>query len=138
MATLPGSSSYVDGVIGAKAAAFAEDVPHDRDQPLPGKIGDCAMTHIAKLATRFGEPLEGADPDAGTSIGFTNDGWQVSYDTVYGLYDAKVGDPVVMCLVTIPRDCPAGDDRGRVYYGLDARTGAAWTLPDSQHSCGGA
>jgi uncharacterized protein len=130
--------SYVDGVIGAKAAALADDMPPSRDQALPQKIGDCAITHIAELTTRFGEPLKGADPDAGTAIGFSNGGWQVSYDLVYALYDAEIGDPVVMCLVSIPRDCPEGDDRGRTYYGLDARTGGAWSLPDSQHSCGGA
>lgn len=131
-------ASYVDGVIGAKAAAFADGMPLDQDQPLPRAVGDCAITHITDLSTRFGEPLQGADPDAGTAIGLTNGGWQVSYDMVYALYDAEVGDPVVMCLVSIPRDCPAGDDRGRIYYGLDARTGGAWSLPDSQHGCGGA
>jgi uncharacterized protein len=132
------AESYVDALIGAKAATFADSVPHDRDQAVPRKIGDCAMTHIARLTTRFGAPLAGASPDAGTAIGYTNQGWGVSYDLVTGAYDAKVGDPVVMCLVSIPRDCPKGDVRGRVYYALDARTGGTWSLPDSQHSCGGA
>ena len=132
------AESYVDGVIGAKAAAFSDDASLNRDQPLPQKIGDCAVTHIAQLTTRFGDPLEGADAGQGTAIGFANKGWQVSYDAVDGLYDAQVGDPVVMCLVSIPRDCPRGDDRGRYYYSLDTRTGGTWSLPDSQHSCGGA
>ncbi len=130
--------SYVDALIGAKAAAFAESTRLNRDQPIPQQIGDCAMTHIAEITTRFGEPFNGADPGAGSAVRFTNDGGQVSYDAVSAFYDAKAGDPVVMCLVSVPRDCPRDDDRGRVYYGLDARTGGTWSLPDSQHSCGGA
>ncbi len=136
--TVSWTKSYVDALIGAKAAALAESTPGGRDQPLPQQIGACAFTHISALTTRFGEPLEGADSSAGTAIGFTNDGWGVSYDAVDGIYDAKVGDPAVMCLTSVPRDCPTGDDRGRFYYGLDIRTGGTWSLPDSQHLCGGA
>ena len=132
------AESYVDALIGAKAAAFAESARLNRDQPIPKQNGDCVVTHIAEITTRFGEPFTGADPNAGSAIHFTNDGRQVSYDAVTAFYDAKAGDPVVMCLVSVPRDCPRDDDRGRVYYGLDARTGGTWSLPDSQHSCGGA
>lgn len=135
---VPWTESYVAALIGAKAAAISARVPHNLDQAIPQKIGDCAMTHIARLTTRFGKPLKGASPDDGTAIGFANKGWQVSYGAVDGAYSAEVGDPVVMCLVSIPRDCPKGDDRGRVYYTLDARVGGTWSLPDSQHSCGGA
>ena len=31
-----------------------------------------------------------------------------------------------------------GDQRGRIYQARNLRTGGTWTLPDSQHSCGGA
>jgi hypothetical protein len=40
--------------------------------------------------------------------------------------------------MAIPRDCPAGDERGRVYYGVDLSLLGSWVLPDSQHMCGGA
>ena len=132
------ADSYAEGLIGAKADALSTSLSHSIDQALPKRIGDCAMTHIAELGTRFGDPLDGADPNAGTAVTFTNHGGQVSYELENSLYDAKVGDPVAMCLISIPRDCPKGDTRGRVYYGLDARTGGAWSLPDSQHMCGGA
>jgi uncharacterized protein len=135
---VPWAESYVDALIGEKASDVADGVSHDVEQALPKAMGACAMTHIAALTTRFGEPLQGAAPDAGVYVGFINDGAQVSYDMVWYLYDAKVGDPVVICLKSIPRDCPKDDTRGRVYYSLDARTGRAWSLPDSQHSCGGA
>ncbi len=132
------AKSYADGLIGAKAAAFADEVSHRLDQPLPRGMADCAITHIAELTTRFGDPLEGADSGAGVALHFTNDGWEISYDMVDALYDAKVGDPVIVCLAWVPRDCPKDDTRGRVYYSLDARTGRAWSMPDSQHNCGGA
>ena len=130
--------SYAEALIGAKAMDVAAAVPSSRNQPIPQRVGDCAVTHIAQLITRLGKPLAGADPSEGAAVGYANRGWGVSYDMVDGLYNAQVGDPVVMCLMSIPRDCPRGDKRGRVYYGLDMRTGGTWSLPDSQHSCGGA
>ena len=53
-------------------------------------------------------------------------------------YLKRVGDPVTLCLVSIPRNCPPGDDRGKVYSAANWRTQERWSLPDSQHSCGGA
>ncbi len=132
------TESYVDALIGAKAVDYSAAVSTRQDQAMPKNVGDCAMTHISALTTRFGDPLDGTDPGAGSAIAFANGGGQVSYDMESAFYDTKVGDPVVMCLTSVPRDCPAGDDRGRVYYGLDVRTGGTWSLPDSQHMCGGA
>ncbi|HJW39842.1 MAG TPA: hypothetical protein VJ476_01290, partial [Rhizomicrobium sp.] len=54
------------------------------------------------------------------------------------VHRSHVGDPVLMCLVFIPSDCPKGDDRGKVYTTTDLRTLQSWTLPDAEHSCGGA
>jgi hypothetical protein len=52
--------------------------------------------------------------------------------------ESRPGDRVSMCLVSIPKDCPPGDDRGRTYKATNKRTGHTWTLPDSEHMCGGA
>ncbi len=130
--------SYAEALIGQKALALARKTSTSADRPLPNAIGDCAMTHIAQLTTRFGEPLQGADPNAGAGIEFSNGGGQVSYDVPEALYDARQGDPVMVCLMSIPRDCPAGDERGRFYYSVDVRSQGTWVLPDSQHMCGGA
>ncbi len=62
----------------------------------------------------------------------------MSYDKVQEIIRSRVGDPVLMCLVEIPQDCPPGDDRGKIYTTTNLRTQESWTLPDSQHSCGGA
>ena len=51
---------------------------------------------------------------------------------------SRPGDVVRVCLVSIPRPCPPGDKRGRVYKTTNLRTHGEWTLPDSEHSCGGA
>jgi hypothetical protein len=51
---------------------------------------------------------------------------------------SRVGDRVRICLVSIPKGCPPGDERGRAYATTNLRTGAAWTRRDSAHLCGGA
>jgi hypothetical protein len=100
---------------------------------LPTYVGACAKTKIKSIGTR----LEGV-PDSGSAVSFENGGDQVSYDTVPAIAHSKAGDPVRMCLVSIPRNCPKGDDRGRVYRTTNLRTHKSWKLPDSEHMCGGA
>jgi hypothetical protein len=51
---------------------------------------------------------------------------------------SKAGDHVRMCLVSTPRHCPKGDNRGRVYRTTNLRMHKSWKLPDSEHMCGGA
>lgn len=103
-------------------------------------IGQCAATRIAKVAPR----LEGGDPptsenfDSGTGVEYANGMDQVSYDREPALINSKPGDPVLMCLVWVPSHCPPNDTRGRTYTVTNRRTGETWTLPDSEHMCGGA
>src|SRR4051794_40191706 len=52
--------------------------------------------------------------------------------------DGNVADHVLICLVFIPKNCPKGDDRGKMYTVTNLRTLKSWTLPNAQHSCGGA
>ena len=104
---------------------------------LPTEVGQCAKTAIAEITSRFQADIT-ADPDDGSAVSFANGGHQVSYDKVQEIIRSRVGDPVLMCLVEIPQDCPPGDDRGKIYTTTNLRTQESWTLPDSQHSCGGA
>ncbi|WP_051371227.1 lysozyme inhibitor LprI family protein [Mesorhizobium loti] len=130
---------YNIALIGKKALDAAAHNPGNKDQPLPSAVGQCATTHIKTLTARLGDdPLETATPDAGSAATFTNGGGSVSYDREPGLASSKVGEPVVMCLIAIPRDCPKDDDRGRVYYSIDLVAKGSWALPDSEHLCGGA
>lgn len=130
---------YNIALIGKKALDTAARHPAHADQPLPSSIGECAFSHIATLTARLGDdPLETASLEAGSAGTFTNGGTAVSYDREPGLASSKVGDPVVMCLISIPRDCRKSDERGRVYYAVDLAAKGTWALPDSQHMCGGA
>jgi hypothetical protein len=106
---------------------------------VPIQVGECANTSIKSVETRLvdgntGRPI----PDSGSAVSFINGGYQVGYDTVPAIEQSRAGDPVRMCLVKIPEDCPKADDRGRVYRTTNLRTHQSWTLPNSEHMCGGA
>jgi hypothetical protein len=116
--------------------AFLALVPAEWQQAkaedLPTEIGACSETTIEDIGYRLG------DPDSGSAISYANGGGQVFYDTIPEIHRSRVGDPVRLCLVSIPEDCPPGDDRGKVYSATNLRTSESWEAPDSQHSCGGA
>lgn len=99
----------------------------------PAGVGDCVETTVASTGPR----LEGV-PDSGSSIQYANGLSQVEYDVLPGITHSRAGDAVRVCLVSVPQNCPPGDNRGRVYSGTNLRTNETWTAPDSQHSCGGA
>ncbi|MEQ1817148.1 MAG: hypothetical protein ABL871_00955 [Terricaulis sp.] len=96
-------------------------------------VGECVDTTI----TETGPRLEGV-PDSGSAVVYADGLSQVSYDVVEAISHSQAGDGIHLCLVSVPENCPPGDDRGRVYTATNARTGESWTAPDSQHMCGGA
>jgi hypothetical protein len=106
---------------------------------LPVRIGECSTTTVKQVEERL---MDGATnqptPGSGSTIEFANGGYQVSYDQEPAVDRSRPGDPVRMCLVSIPRHCPPGGDRGRMYRTTNLRTRGSWTLPDSEHQCGGA
>ena len=120
----------------AKLQAPQSQSQSSEPSDLPKNIGDCVMTTITTITDRFGSPLKMTD--TGTSVLFSNRGHQISYERETAIARSRVGDKVRMCLVSIPKDCPPGDNRGRIYNSTNLRTGEAWSLPDSQHMCGGA
>ena len=107
----------------------------------PAKVGSCAQTSIKSIGTRFGDKLvkpRQGDADQGTSVVTANGVYGVSYEFVPAVAASKVGDRVMTCLASVPKGCPKGDDRGKMYTTTNLRTQESWTLPDSQHMCGGA
>lgn len=100
---------------------------------LPTRVGRCTTTTIKSLETR----LEGV-ADSGDAVAYANGGYGVSYDQVPALHSARRGDKVILCLTSLPTDCPKGDDRGKTYKATDLRTHKSWELPDAEHMCGGA
>jgi hypothetical protein len=107
--------------------------------PPPTRVGQCSNTFVAQVGTRLADGVTGKPIlDSGTLIQFTNGIYLVSYDTVPEAESSKSRDPVKLCLISIPKNCPPGDNRGKVYTVTNLRTKKTFTLPDSQHSCGGA
>lgn len=107
----------------------------------PTKIGTCLTSAIVRIGTRFSDKLvkpKSDDMDEGTSIEMKNSVYGVSYQYVPEVARSRIGDKVMTCLVSIPKGCPKGDDRGRVYTTTNLRTQESFTLGDSQHMCGGA
>lgn len=118
----------------AVAAALSIHTPAALSAPLPQKVGQCSKTFVYSVTWRLDYP------GTGTAINYTNRGRQVSYDVLPAIFASKRGDPVMLCLKSIPdcRHAPPGDVRGRIYGAKNLRTGKTWVLPDSQHFCGGA
>jgi len=113
------------------SAAFAED--------MPKHVGDCVASKIYRISNRLEDGSTGKPiPGSGSAVEFANGGLQMSYEQVPEVDHSQKGDPVEICLVSIPKHCPKGDKRGRVYKTTNQRTHESWTLPDSEHSCGGA
>lgn len=112
--------------------------------PLPQRLGECRRSSVKEVLYRLSStdangvliPI----PGSGSAITFTNGGYQVSYDTVPAIHRSREGDVVQLCLSFIPdcRQAAKDDRRGRRYTTRNLRTGEFWTLPDSQHACGGA
>lgn len=103
------------------------------DAGLPTQVGQCVSTTIKEVSTRLEDT-----PGSGSAVSFANGGYQVSYDQVPEVDASQAGDAVKMCLEEIPDNCPPGDNRGSTYKVTNLRTGGSWSLPDSEHMCGGA
>ncbi|ACL57275.1 conserved hypothetical protein [Methylobacterium nodulans ORS 2060] len=107
----------------------------------PSKVGMCSASVIVRIGTRFSDKLvkpKGDGVDEGTTVQLKNGVYGVSYEYVPEVGRSRVGDKVMTCLVSVPKGCPKGDDRGKAYTTTNLRTQESWTMSDSQHMCGGA
>jgi hypothetical protein len=107
---------------------------------LPAKVGECADTTITSITDRFGADLTPSKKgsEKGTFIRFSNSGVQVSLVKESAIVRSQVFDKVNMCLVEVPKGCPDGDSRGRVYKTTNLRTKESWSLANDVKSCSGA
>ena len=87
------------------------------------KVGDCAITTIMRITAR----IEGTSAhDTGSAIVYANGVSGVSYEYVPPLHASRVGDQVRLCLVSIFKSYPPGDDVGQEYQATNLRTGNHW------------
>ena len=108
-------------------------------QSLPTREGTCVRSKIAAVEQRLRDGPNGPFiPGSGSAVRFANGGYQVAYAELEAVQNSRTGDHVFICLIRIPPGCPAGDARGRVYTTTNLRTLESWTMPDSEHQCGGA
>ena len=108
-------------------------------QDLQVKEGTCVSTRVKSVEHRLQFGPNGLSvSDLGSAVAFENGAYQVSYVELPALQRSRTGDPVMLCLIRIPRGCPAGDVRGRIHKATNLRTLDSWTMPDSERSCGGA
>jgi uncharacterized protein YecT (DUF1311 family) len=130
-------------------AASAPSAPKKAASDLPKKVGKCVDAVLMDKTTRF----EGAIPgEAGGELNmlFSNDlgvyvtsaPYLASESNVdkylYNSRDFAKGDKVKICLVALPKDCPPGDDRGKIYAITNYKNKKSFTGVDAWHSCGGA
>ena len=110
---------------------------------VPQRVGTCSQTKIKDIGTRFHDrqmivPPKNYTENEGTTIQYDNGGFQVSYEFNPDVAASRIGDQVIFCLVSIPNNCPPGDDRGKIYSATNLRNLRSWIMPATQHSCGGA
>jgi hypothetical protein len=105
---------------------------------IPTRVGTCAFTRIRQVTQRLEDGNNHVIPGSGSAVKLANGVYGVSYGQVGAVNSSRRGDPVWTCLMSLPQHCPPGDKRGKIYTTTNMRTLRPWTLPDSEHSCGGA
>ena len=107
---------------------------------------ECQDTRITKITDRFGQKLGSLDPNvhmaSGTQVTFANGAGVVSYDVNHIVALENVGDRVQVCFlgrIEGTQSCiTAIDKRGKIYRVYDYKLHVAYTMMNSQHTCGGA
>ena len=103
----------------------------------PEHLGQCFLTRVRRVANRLednGKPV----PDSGSAIELADGHYNDDYDQLPGIDRSRRGYRVRLCVIALPRHCPAGDTRGIRYLGRNLRTGLSWKAADAEHMCGGA
>lgn len=128
---------------------FSSSISQQSVNDLPTKIGKCADSFVAEKTTRFEDAVPG-EAGGEVNIGFAN-GLGVYITEVpylsndanpdkhlYHSQDFVKGDKVKICLISVPQECPPGDERGKAYSVTNYKNKKTFSGVDSWHSCGGA
>ena len=120
------------GSAAAGSRAAYSDVTHRSEH-----LGQCFTSRVKHVESRLednGRPVA----DSGSAIVLADGHYNVSYEQLRGIDRSRPGDLIRLCVVAVPRHCPAGDHRGITYRGRNLRTGLSWRATDAEHFCGGA
>lgn len=116
---------------------------------LPKKPGDCMDSTLLGKATRFegavagqagGEVFVQVTKDIHLYVQTVpNFPASESIDAyMYSTPDFVKGDKISLCLLELPRDCPPGDERGKIYSVTNIKNNKSFVGIDAWHICGGA
>ena len=132
-------TAFVFGFLALALAAQEGEAQRRAARPPVLRVGTCVRTTISRVTQRLEDGVtHRVIPDSGSAVEFANGLYQVSYDQEAPVNHSRRGDPVFVCLMKLPQNCPPGDDRGKLYTTTNLRTEESWTLPDAEHGCGGA
>jgi hypothetical protein len=99
------------------------------------KLGECVNTQISWLGSRLEAQDEQPVPGSGSAVQFADGLYQVSRKEEAPIQSSQMGDPVSICRVALPKNCPP-NVQGKIYKTTNLRLKASWTLADSDHVCG--
>jgi uncharacterized protein YecT (DUF1311 family) len=129
-----GDAHCISRTYDQRTSDLIEHVPARGQPGTAMKVGECVKDSIGSVGTR----LASGSTESGVRVSYGGRNAGISYDPETEVLRSRAGDAVVICLESVPQGCPPGDDRGKVFFAHDLRTHENWSLPDSQHSCGGA
>ncbi|MAI41395.1 MAG: hypothetical protein CMP95_02960 [Gammaproteobacteria bacterium] len=120
------ASIFKPSWIGAYRLSLIENGKTPMVSGVPERVGTCSQTKIKDIGTRFHDrqmvvPPKSYTENEGTTVQYDNGGFQVSYEFNADVAASRIGDQVIFCLVSIPQNCPPGDDRGKIYSATNLR-----------------
>lgn len=86
------------------------------------RVGDCTLTKVTSVEMAYA-----------STITYDNELWQMDWADHPGFETSEKGDTVRLCLMSVPRSCPAGDTRGRMLSATNTRAGTTWIAQNSEH-----
>jgi hypothetical protein len=117
------------------------NLPVKRHERFPS-IGTCYDTKVKRTGGRFHwndtPPLITDGNDDDIAVEYVDGQYMMQWGFNFRVSQWRKGDPVRLCVIGLPENCPPGDDRGVEYRARNNRTGESWVGFDSAHLCGGA
>lgn len=122
--TTPSSARVPTWVGSYRLKLFAE---HSQpvSQGLPVRIGQCTVTKITSVTANAEYDPDIGMPRGYAAVSYDNQGEQVNgYFYNEAIAESRVGDEVLLCLVSLPKNCPPATTEARFTQGRILGQGA--------------